>query len=268
MALMLIHPVTQLAMNVLVVMLLLMVLVPGPNRRLRVITACALFLVAGTLFYNWRSAPRRTAPPPPPPLAELPAPPAPPSPDGVAITDLADLERLDVNVSVPDAPRVQFKDGCLVVEAPTTAAVCEPTSQRATVEGEIAEQLGGWFESLVRQAAPGSSRLRELRTTLKGLSAEQRRHVAVEVSRLRDVITQRQGEVRIYAQSQATRPTAAVAQVEPEQIIRLVKASLREARSRADGPGWPGALATIGVVLAASAVLKRVTGRYRGVRHI
>jgi hypothetical protein len=166
--------VPQLAMNILVVVLLLMVLVPGPNRRLRLMTAGALFLVGGVLLSHWRST-RRSATRPQPP-AELPARQAPPS---------AENGVQDFEVAVPNAPRVQFKDGRLTVD-----------------DGETAEVV--------------------LDTT--SLPAK-------------------------------------------DEIDRLVKASIPKVRHKTEGRGLGGALATIGVLIGASFVLKRLTGP-RGIPHI
>ncbi len=274
MALTIMNPLPQLAINVLIVALVLLVLVPGPNRRLRAMTACALFLVGGVLYFNWRSSPRRTAAPPPP-VPELPAPPPPAGPGGVIIADLADLEGLNLDVSVEDAPRVRFKDGCIVVEGRAKPpAVPEPTSQQteageaagdegrsvlASIRADIAEQFDEYFDGLVREAAPSSRRLRELRTTLKGLSAEQRRQIAHEVAQLRSVLIQEDGQDA--RSTQDARTTATQVRVKTDEIVRLARASIPKARSKAEGPGLAGAMVTIGILLAAGSVLKRATVR-------
>jgi hypothetical protein len=257
----------QLAISVLIVALVLLVLLPGPNRRVRVMTACALFLAGGTLYFYRRPAPRGAVLPPPVP--EVPAPPAPVGPGGVVVTDLADLEDLDLDVSVQGAPHVRFKDGSLVVEGAKPEVALDSSSQPtggrtpgagppsgATLRSEVAAELAQYFDGLIHEAAPGASPLRALRTSLKSLSAEQRREVADEVARLRGVITQEDGQD----------PRTPRVRVKPDEIIRLVKASMPKARGKTEGPGVVGALATIGVVLAAAAVLKRVPNP-AGVRH-
>jgi hypothetical protein len=246
-------PISPMLMTVLLVALVFFVVVPGPNRRLRIVTACAVFLVAGALCFHGRSGPRRVSVPPPP---------APPS-TGIVISGLPGLEQLDLDVSVPEAPHVQFKDGCLVVDAkppvaPEAAsqpaegtAANEEAAPHATLRSEAAATLADYFDGLVHGTAPRSSRLRELRASLSDLTAGQRRQIADEAFRLRGT---------------ALRPddhdgSVAQARLKPDEIIQLIKTRLPKTRNPPEGSGVAGALAAVGVVLAASLVLKRVTAR-------
>jgi hypothetical protein len=231
-----------------VIALVLLAIVPGGTRRVRVATAFAIAVVGGVLLQQWQASPARLPVPPPPP-----APPA--------------LPALDV-------PVVRYENGKLIIDAlaalrggpgaaSQTAAEAEsqPAEERsltAAVRRDVAEGLAGYFDKLVKEEAPKSTRLRELRSKLRGLSEEQRRALADEAVRLRDVVKGYQG---VFAGDGAgAAELHDVAIVRPEEIVALAKAEAKTRRGT-EGTIWPGALVAAGIIVAAAAVLKRVVWR-------
>lgn len=273
------------------VVFLLLVAVPGPSRKLRLVTVCALLMAGALVFVRWqspkphgdrqaRARPARPAAPPPPapPVAA-----ALPEVPGAAIAiDLGDLNLPDLGAELRGiAPYVRLKNGALVIGG-AAAPQCEsePALRPATqaeatqqldeavvglVERTLPERLSRYFDELVRKPSKTVQvqELRELRTTLKSLTAAQRERVAEEAAQLRDVVTSYQISISSdqHAAEQGLRHYALEAQLEPERILQIVKAKVPQAPRDMDTPFWTTALATLGIVVAAAIVLKLATRR-------
>jgi hypothetical protein len=270
---------------------LLLVAVPSPSRKLRLVTVCALFMAGGLVFVRWQSpkshsdqqAPARPARPaaPPPPAPPVAA--AVPDAAGAAIAiDLGDLNLPDLGAELRGiAPYVRLKNGALVISgdaapqceselASQPAADATVTQQLdeavlALVERALPERLSRYFDELVKKPRKtvNVQELRDLRTTLKALSATQRQRVAEEAAQLRGVVTRYQISTSSdqHAEEQGLRHYAIQAQIQPERIVQLVRTTTAKASRDADAPFWTAALATLGIVVAAAIVLKLTTRR-------
>lgn len=266
--------------------LVLLVVLPGRHRGLRIGIAVGLLAFAGlaalvvgrtevrrsTLLAEEREAVRRVhAVAPLPPVAQstptpvlpvvvptqpTPMPPLPPTPgDGGEIV----IEGLAIPAAATEAPVNGDEGKARIIIAESLAAQPE----------ELANSLVQYFDRLVRSPAPPvEQELQALRDQLRKISATQRREVAQRVAALQESIVEK---VHIAtSQSVSVDPlqrTRAVS-IDPERIRELAISAAARVPAGPQLATWQKIVGTIVVLIIAAAILKVATRRHSGVRYL
>lgn len=255
---------------------------PGPHRGPRLLALAVLLLAAGAIMAI-RTEPATVAVPAArsgAPAATAgdddawaePAGPGPdPAADAVALRPCAtagvrfENQRLVIDSrAVAPTEGAAAAGGGAAASAPAAARAPWPEELKALVQREAARQLARYLEELVVvPAPPASAELRELRGALLRLSAAQRRALALRAARLPEAIA---GQRYVAPEGPAGGPRELelVLQLEPERLRRL--AALDVAAPPRRRGTFAQVLGITATLIAAAVIVKAATRRHAGAR--